>query len=66
MVKPKLTVIAHSLVMCSSLVLQPKHIQQNIIEMARKAGITVVSLPLVNEWTQVHPLSVPASDCVGP
>ena len=39
--------------MCSSLAMQPPKEQARIIEAARTAGITVVSLPLVNEWTQV-------------
>ena len=39
--------------MCSSLVVQPKAEQQRTIQLARQAGIAVVSLPLVNEWTQV-------------
>ena len=39
---------------CSSLVVQPRREQERIIKLAKKADITVVSLPLVNEGTQVH------------
>ncbi|KAK9806482.1 hypothetical protein WJX73_001862 [Symbiochloris irregularis] len=37
---------------CCSLVLQPRSEQQRIIKAARQAGITVVSLPQINQWTQ--------------
>ena len=39
--------------MRSSLVVQPKKEQVRMIRLARRADIAVVSLPLVNEWTQV-------------
>lgn len=43
---------------CSSLALRPQQEQSRIIRLVASAGITVVSLPLVNEWTQVtHPCS---------
>ena len=36
--------------------MQPPKEQARMMEAARAAGITVVSLPLVNEWTQVREL----------
>ncbi|MCJ1461820.1 hypothetical protein MMC07_000419 [Pseudocyphellaria aurata] len=42
---------------CSSLALRPQQEQLRITRLVASAGITVVSLPLVNEWTQaVHEL----------
>lgn len=46
---------------CSSLCYQSDKDLEVTMEAAKEAGITVVSLPLVNQWTQVrtHHLSVP-------
>ncbi len=37
---------------CSSLAFQPPEELAKTLDLARQAGITVVSLPLVNQWTQ--------------
>lgn len=37
---------------CSSLAFQPPEELAITLEAVRRAGITVVSLPLVNQWTQ--------------
>ena len=38
--------------MCSSLAFQPQEELKKTLDLASKAGVTVVSLPLVNQWTQ--------------
>ena len=38
---------------CSSLCYQSEAALQEIMDATQAAGITVVSLPLVNQWTQV-------------
>ena len=37
---------------CCSLAYQPKHELEKTLELVRRARITIVSLPLVNQWTQ--------------
>ncbi|KAI8113765.1 hypothetical protein M9435_003757 [Picochlorum sp. BPE23] len=37
---------------CCSLAYQPEHELRRTLAVAAKAGVTVVSLPLVNQWTQ--------------
>lgn len=37
----------------SSLASQPPHELERILSTAKRAGVTIVSLPLVNQWTQV-------------
>lgn len=39
---------------CSSLASQPPAELERILSIAREAGVVIVSLPLVNEWTQVN------------
>ena len=43
----------HELLWCSSLASQPPKQLEHILSTAKAAGVTIVSLPLVNEWTQV-------------
>lgn len=38
--------------LCSSLAFQPPDELATTLEAVRRAGVTVVSLPLVNQWTQ--------------
>ena len=42
---------------CSSLCYQSEKDLEVTMQAARDAGVTVVSLPLVNQWTQVSPCS---------
>ena len=37
---------------CSSLAFQPPAELEKTLQVVREAGVTVVSLPLVNQWTQ--------------
>jgi len=41
-----------SLPPCSSLAFQPPDELAKTLEVVKRAGVTVVSLPLVNQWTQ--------------
>ena len=41
----------------SSLASQPPKELERILSAAKQAGVTIVSLPLVNQWTQVAHLS---------
>jgi hypothetical protein len=49
---------------CSSLVAQPPDELAKTLDLVRKARITVVSLPLVNLWTQDRDKTARVCDCV--
>lgn len=49
---------------CCSLAFQPPDELQKTLDIAKKAGVTVVSLPLVNMWTQDRWSAAPLPDSV--
>ena len=48
------TAFVPATLLCSSLAFQPPDELAKTLKLVKEAGITVVSLPLVNQWTQVR------------